>query len=795
MAPSLQLMHFDPAAAFLDDLAAGTQKRLVFYRAVAVDAADDDGMTMLSHAARVGDCQAVNVLLERGADPNWTDRSGLTPLMRLASGPRNWQEHPEAVDGAAAALLLAGADVDAKDASGRTAAFIAVEQMLYPFFTALASVGVKTGGRQGSTGFTLLHALCSALHRLTGLPLEQAMKEESDALAIAMILVDKLGVDPNAKSAIGKTARELAVVNQSRLVAPWLAYGDGAFSDKDDLSRLKLATGGATACEAAALGDAAKIRALIALGAAPDEPAFDGDQMGLTPLSCAASVMAVEVMSLLLDAGADPAARINGKARGGRDAEGTSAMRMLLWAPQSPVSLPSGRSADDWGRALCHMLRHPEAANAPVDADGLTPLLTLAQNIGRGWQAGGEKWAELATSILLENGADPNLRMSAKGIDRPFCRIPGGITALGLLALNGSEDARAMARLLLQGGADPNLADKTGRTPLMAAAGLASPSDADAFAELLLDAGADAACRDENARTALDAASAAGNSGVVEKLLSAAAKLEAEDEPDAPQEAMAPTSAQPAGKAKESSPSSSFFERIRKGGSKDSAEMSSILSKSTPVLKGTTFAAPRANAFFDRIRRGAAAREPLPPHQESAAHSGFVDRMRRPPDPFGPVRAMADFLGAVLHPLPRGEIEREMLALGLLAEGGAQDPDALARRTADLLISLNMAAEVDWKAEGEDFCSNLEGLVNFGPVRGAGFETIPIDVQSDDDVPSLARQFDAVSKQWGWPVRLAALKLDADAYIFLLMDSLHLAPARRAAQRAGLQLLDPIELN
>lgn len=59
MASSLQLMHFDPAAAFRNDLAAGIQARLVFYRAIAVNATDDDGLTMLAHAARVGDAEAV----------------------------------------------------------------------------------------------------------------------------------------------------------------------------------------------------------------------------------------------------------------------------------------------------------------------------------------------------------------------------------------------------------------------------------------------------------------------------------------------------------------------------------------------------------------------------------------------------------------------------------------------------------------------------------------------------------------------------------------------------------------
>lgn len=89
----------------------------------------------------------------------------------------------------------------------------------------------------------------------------------------------------------------------------------------------------------------------------------------------------------------------------------------------------------------------------------------------------------------------------------------------------------------------------------------------------------------------------------------------------------------------------------------------------------------------------------------------------------------------------------------------------------------------------------MEGLINFAPIREAGFESIPLDIQPDDDVPAFANKFDAICHQWGWPIKLAALELNADSYIFLLLDSLKLAPARHAAQRAGLSLLTPSELN
>lgn len=777
MASPLQLMRFDPAAALRDDLAAGTQNRLVFYRAIAVDAKDDDERTMLAHAARVGDVDAVRILLERGADPNAQDRNGSTPLMWLARGPGGWRDRPDDVEFAAAALLEAGARVDARDANGRTAAFIAAGQMVHPFFIALVQRDIMLPGRVDDRGFTLLHVLCDALEWFSGLPIKEAMDAESDALCIAVMLVERLGVDPNAKSAIGKTAREIAVANKSRLVAPWLAYGAKAF-EHDHVSQLRLLSGGATACEAAAMRDAVKIRALIELGEAQDEPASDGEHVGLTPLSCAASVMALDVMTLLLDAGADPTARINGKARGGRETDGTSAMRMLLWAPQSSVSIPRNLSAADWGKALRAMLRTASAADAPVDADGLTPLLTLANNIGRGWRAGESNWAELAAGILLETGADPNGRMSAQGIDRPFCKVPGGVTALGLLAMDAGQDAENMARLLLKGGADPNLADKAGMTPLMTAAGLSSPSRAESFAQLLLDAGADVALRDEKGRTALDMASAAGNDGVVEKLLSAMEKNEAELKSDEAENTRPADAEQRADSGDLPDPAS--------GAANDDASLRGEAPHAHPETA--------SGAFFNRMRSRSGLRQKASGEERGRMQAPPRGGARNEDDPFTPVHAMADFLRRTLAPLNRGELELRMMALGLFAEGGAEDGDVLARRTADLLISLNMATEVDWKADGEDFCGLLEGLINFGPVREAGFESVPIEIDADDDVPALANKFDAVSRQWGWPVRLAALALDADSYVFLLTDSLQLHPARLAAERAGLTLLVPSEL-
>lgn len=759
MAPKLMLNKFDPVAAFFEDLQRGTDERLDVYRALRPEAEDEYGMTMLAHAARAGDSEAVELMLERGADPNAPDRSGRTPLFHLAEGPHDWVSHPEDIVYIIEDLLEHGADVDHADDSGKTASFIAVERGLHPYFVGLARVQermhARPTARESGTGYTLLHALCD---RFCGTDANQ----EADALVIAQVLVEHLGVDPNARTSLGRTARALAVARGSLFVAPWLAYGKDAFEETEQAGWM-ITSGGATASEAAQAGNVRQLRALAALGLISDEPALEGEDEGLTPLSSAASKFAADAVDILVAAGADPTARLNRKASGGRATEGTSALRMALWAPNSRVSLPSNVTVEDAKRTLERLLRAPGAADAQVDEEGRTALLTLAQNVDRGWRVGGKDWAPIALDIVLAHGANPDGRMPASGIDLPFCKIPGGVTPLGLLARSGSDAARPLMKKLLAAGANPNATDVTGRTPLAEAANLDTSADAEATVELLLAAGADPSIGDARGETPLSLAAGRGHERVVEMLLAALERLEsmrakdegnADEAPEEPQNpgpaspASAETPApQPAAALRRGTEAGGFFERMR------------ARSRTRPTsVGGTSSNAPMAKPVPEAAPKAPAKPAPMPKPVTTDGNADEASRLSV---------ALSRFLRATLpgaageaeSPSTRSERELRLTAIGLLAAAGGS-LGALTRETVALLVDARAAfllAPAGEKLEPAACREALEALAPFAAVREAGFESVPLAVDPGDDALTLLQRFEKATARWGLPVAVGLL--------------------------------------
>jgi ankyrin repeat protein len=265
------------------------------------------GWTELMDAAATGDLGKVRDLLAKGADVNARDHSGRTALMSVANAA------------VAEALIAKGADVNAKTQGGQTALYYAstwdridVVQILLgagadpnakdthgfqllqmaalrgqvTIVRALLEKGADPNARDGSGMTALLHA---AAHRYT---------------AVVEALLDK-GADPNAKDVYGQPPLFFAVENGDEVgVRALLRKGadPNAISGRTGIG----GTDADTALKrAAAKGGTSVVRALLEGGADIDGKGGSG----YTALMIAARAGQETVVRLLLEKGADIDAR------------------------------------------------------------------------------------------------------------------------------------------------------------------------------------------------------------------------------------------------------------------------------------------------------------------------------------------------------------------------------------------------------------------------------------------------------------------------------------------------------
>lgn len=289
-----------------------------------VNASSRYGMTPLLFAAENGDPKIVAALLKAGANPNSALKEGQTPLMTAARTGNVDTIH---------LLVETGAKVDAKEQwQGQTALMWAASQNNAAAVKALIALGADKNARSNLLSFPEFKfetsgMVVTVLPRGGWTPLMYAARDGAkDAIAAlaeanadlnasdpdgttalmyaiinahfdtAAVLIEK-GADPNVADSTGTTALYSAV--DMHTMGPMLSRPSPKLVDKLDASdvvRLLVQHG--------ANINARLKRPIIGRHHTPTGDASLGE--GTTPLARAAKSNDLQLMKMLLDAGADP---------------------------------------------------------------------------------------------------------------------------------------------------------------------------------------------------------------------------------------------------------------------------------------------------------------------------------------------------------------------------------------------------------------------------------------------------------------------------------------------------------
>ena len=444
--------------------------------------AQEESKDPLCRAAQYGDLAQVKTLLSGGANPNVLDDQGETPIMKAALAHSRYlpdgatkidRDYPGVVE----LLLDKGAEVDARDNSGRTALAMAVDGSASEYRVigadeAIARLLIARG------------ADVNAQDQLGWSPLLKVLNLWAEQPALTNFLLAK-GASVNARLKDGGTGLMLAArLGKDERIPLLLAKGaDVNTQDKAGTTALMIAS--AVRWEEQALK---MMKVMIAKGANLNLT----DSKGWTAADRAAQAGYLDRAKLLLASGT----KITDRRAFLKRAQNYALWRAIAGGEVSAAKalLEQGTDPnfrDDQGQTLLTiaaneeysagkailLLDHGALANL-ANSSGDTPLMIAA-----------DRYQPAIVKALLDHGADAN------AVDRS-----GNSVLMRAAASKNSweEERKPLIHLLLEKGADVRHKNSHGVTALMLMALNGNPA-----MELLLDKPVDVNARDEEGNTAL----------------------------------------------------------------------------------------------------------------------------------------------------------------------------------------------------------------------------------------------------------------------------------------------------
>jgi uncharacterized protein len=418
-----------------------------------VNATEPDGATALHWAAQADHLDIVRLLLTNGARVNVTNRYGVTPLSLAA------------VNGSATmveTLLTAGADPNTVVSRGQTVLMVASRTGHVAAVRALLDRGAKVDAQEDVLAETALTWAAAENHADIVAALLKAKADPNHRSKSVAWPKDSFGLEgvPTFLPKGGWTPLMYAAREGSTEAARTLAEGGADLNavDAEGASSLLRAIANshydtaAVLIEAGANPNLADTAGMAALYAATDMSSL-GEVYGRPPRRVNDKRTAVDIITLLLEHGADPNTRLK------------SALLTRAHTPGDPVlgegATPLMRAAKNGDYpAMDALLAH--GADVTMKIKNNSTVLMYASGLGRGTSAfaedvGSEADLFRAAKLALEHGADAT-----------------AVNDQGLTALHyaGQSGLNSVVQLLADYGAVLDAKDKQGRTPADTAMGV-----------------------------------------------------------------------------------------------------------------------------------------------------------------------------------------------------------------------------------------------------------------------------------------------------------------------------------